>query len=170
VAANDGNDRSDELLSNIRKITRAISMHSKTLLKTYGLTGPQLVILTEISRSTRPSVTEIARRVSLSQATVTNIVGRLEQQGFLERERGEADRRKVYLRITDKTQRTLDSHPSLLQVDFVRRFNDLEDWEQSLLLSSVQRIAAMMGAQDIEAGPFLYGEPLHGPEKERPPE
>ncbi|MDF5571199.1 MarR family transcriptional regulator, partial [Vibrio parahaemolyticus] len=35
------------------------------------------------------------------------------------------------------------------------RFQKLEEWEQSLLLSSVQRISTMMNAEDIDVAPML---------------
>jgi hypothetical protein len=45
--------------------------------------------------------------------------------------------------------------PPLLQERFVQRFRSLQDWEQTQLLSSLQRIAAMMDADDIDAAPVL---------------
>jgi len=156
-----GTDRSDELLSSIRKIIRSIDLHSKVLLKKYGLTGPQLMILSEIGKSKDLSVSEIAKHISLSQATVTTILDRLEHQGFIVRKRGQSDKRKVYIEASEKTQAILDSKPSLLQVDFVNRFNRLKDWEQSFLLSSLQRIASMMGAEELDVEPLLSNEPLY---------
>ena len=35
------------------------------------------------------------------------------------------------------------------------RFSRLQDWEQSKILSSLQRVAAMMNAGDIDASPVL---------------
>jgi len=35
------------------------------------------------------------------------------------------------------------------------RFSRLQDWEQSQILSSLQRVAAMMNAGDIDASPVL---------------
>jgi hypothetical protein len=49
------------------------------------------------------------------------------------------------------------SKPSLLQADFIDRFNRLKDWEQSLLLSSLQRIASMMESEEMEAEPVFAG-------------
>lgn len=158
-----GTDKSDEILSSIRKIIRAVDLHSKVLLKKYGLTGPQLIVLSQIGKSNELSVSQIAKQISLSQATVTTILDRLEQQGFILRKRGQSDKRKVYVEASEKTLRILDSKPSLLQVDFVNRFNRLKDWEQSLLLSSLQRIAAMMDAQDLVAEPLLSAEPPFAP-------
>lgn len=152
--------KSDEIISEIRKIIRAVDIHSKSLSKTYGLTGPQLMILTDIGKHGDVTVTELARQVSLSQATVTSILGRLEQRNLVTRERGQTDKRKVYLKITEHGNNILASNPSLLQVDFVRRFNRLEDWEQSLLISSLQRIALMMGAHEEAIIPLLTSEVL----------
>jgi DNA-binding MarR family transcriptional regulator len=151
-------DRSAELLTSIRKIIRAVDLHSKVLLKKYGLTGPQLMILNEIGKSNELIVTEIAKHISLSQATVTTILDRLELQGFIVRKRGQSDKRKVYIKASQKTKDILASKPNLLQADFIARFAHLKDWEQTLLLSSLQRIASMMDSGQLEAEPVLAGE------------
>lgn len=70
---------SDNVLSSIRQITQAIDLHSRYLAKNYGLTGPQLLILKEVARQQDISVGRIAKRVSLSQATVTSMLDRLEK-------------------------------------------------------------------------------------------
>jgi DNA-binding MarR family transcriptional regulator len=150
-----GVDRSDELLASIRKIIRAVDLHSKVLLKKHGLTGPQLLVLHEIGKSNELIVTEIAKQISLSQATVTTILDRLEQQGFIVRKRGQSDKRKVYIEASEKTKDILASRPSLLQADFIDRFDRLKDWEQTLLLSSLQRIASMMESEGLEVESIL---------------
>ena len=150
-----GINKSDELFASIRKIIRAVDLHSKVLLKKYGLTGPQLMILQQIDKSNELIVTEIAKKISLSQATVTTILDRLEQQGFIARKRGQSDKRKVYIEASEKTKDILAGKPSLLQADFIERFTRLKDWEQTLLLSSLQRIASMMEADEVTAEPLL---------------
>jgi len=42
-----------------------------------------------------------------------------------------------------------------LQQRFVREFEQLEDWEQAQLLSSLERVATMLDARDIDASPVL---------------
>ena len=141
----------DKLISSIRRIIRAVDVHSRDLLKKYGMTGPQLTILKAIHESEYLSVSEIATNISLSQATVTNILARLEQQGYVTRRRGSSDRRKVHVEVSEKTRKLLETTPSLLRSDFLERFSRLEEWEQSLLLSSLQRIASMMDGDDEDA-------------------
>jgi len=44
---------------------------------------------------------------------------------------------------------TVGTKSSLLNEDFTQKFNQLEDWEQTLILSSIQRIASMMEAEKL---------------------
>ena len=92
----------DQVMIALRKIIRSIDMNSKKLVKRVGLTGPQLLILREISRSVETTPGEIAREVSLSQATVTGILERMEKHKLLTRKRSESDRRRIMVRITKK--------------------------------------------------------------------
>ncbi|WP_020612005.1 MarR family winged helix-turn-helix transcriptional regulator [Sediminispirochaeta bajacaliforniensis] len=153
-------DISYDVLVTLRRIIRAIDMHSKRLGKEYGLTGPQLMILKEIRSGTDITIGHVAKKVSLSQATVTNIIDRLEKRGMVTRERSTLDKRRVIVRTTDKAEEILKTNPSVLQADFINSFQTLETWEQNLILSSLQRIAAMMGAEHIsfpeeEVGQFI---------------
>ena len=59
------------------------------------------------------------------------------------------------INATPKAIELLQKSPPLLQERFVDRFKSLRDWEQSQLLSSIQRIAEMMDAEDIDASPLL---------------
>ena len=144
-----------DVLIALRKITRAIDLHSKQLVRESGLTAPQLLVLKEVEilGDAKPSV--VAKNVHLSQATVTAIIDRLEKAGLIARERSREDRRAVDLILTTEGRKRLESAPELLQAGFIEKFNKLEDWERSQMVSSIQRLAAMMDAGDIEAAPIL---------------
>lgn len=130
-------------------------MHSKQLVKKFGLTGPQLMVLKEIKADEDINIGRVAKKVSLSQATVTNILDRLETRGMVTRERSHKDKRRVIVRVTEKTEKLLENNPSVLQEEFLHNFRALEDWEKNLILSSIQRIARMMNAEDIELTPEI---------------
>jgi DNA-binding MarR family transcriptional regulator len=151
---------SEEVLATLRQIIRAIDVHSKQLSKHFGLTGPQLVLIKEIGAHKDISVSELARKVSLSQATVTTIIDRLETRGLATRIRSARDKRKVTLRITPKAQEILQANPTFLQEEFIRNFERLEKWEQTQILSSIQRLAGMMKAEQFERHPVLSTQEL----------
>lgn len=141
----------EEVLSTLRRIIRAIDLHSRQLALRYGLTGPQLILLQELARLREVSVGSLAKKVSLSNGTVTDILDRLEKRGFVTRSRSEADKRRVYAHITERGQQVLQESPPLLHENFSADFERLQDWEQSLILSSLQRVAGMMEVQVDES-------------------
>ena len=91
----------DEILVSLRKITRAIDLHSRRVLKTSGLTTSQLLVLQSIDRLGNPSPSAIAREVVLSQATVSSLLDRLSNHGLILRVRAEGDRRQMLVQLTD---------------------------------------------------------------------
>lgn len=151
---------SRELLIGLRKITQAIDLHSRYLLKTVGLTSPQLVILHELSRFKSLSVSELSKLVSLSQGTVTQILARLDKRGLIKREKSKEDKRRSIISITQNGRQVLKEAPSPLQDRFSESFHYLEDWEQLMILSAIKRIVSLMSAEEIEASPILVSGPI----------
>ena len=151
----DRKDIRDEVLMALRCIMRAIDLHSSHLAHCHGLTAPQLIVLGEISRSGKITAGQLAGNVSLSNATVTGILNRLSKRGLIERRRADEDKRRVLVKLTDLGKRALANAPSLLHDRFVKEFEKLENWEQTLLLSSLQRIASMMEVKNLDAAPTL---------------
>ncbi len=145
----------DEVLIALRRIMRAVDLHSRSLIQRYGLTGPQLVILREISRLGEISGSELAKSVSLSLPTVTGILTRLEKRGLVSRRRSEIDKRRVMVRPTSDANELLATAPPPLQESFADQFENLEDWEKSQLLASLQRVVSMMEARELDASPIL---------------
>ena len=150
----------NDIMISLRKIVQAISLHSKDLQRRYGLTGPQLMILNEISDHGQISVTELAKIISLSQATVTDILNRLEKRGLVTRSRSATDKRRTMISTTNACDSILAMAPPSLQETFIKRFSSLDDWEQLMILSSFKRVVDLMSAGKIDAAPILEAGPL----------
>jgi len=148
-------EKHQELLIALRKVIRAIGLHSKHLNKTSGLTSPQLIIMQEIDKVSGVNSSQVAKSVNLSAATVTNILDRLENKDLISRVRNTQDKRKIGLYLTPIGQGLLLNAPQPLQEHFIENFTNLAPWEQSQLLSSMERIAEMMDANEIDAAPLL---------------
>lgn len=157
---------SDNVLISLRKLMRAIDLHSRYLSKHFGLTGPQLLVLRELSEWNEMSPGELARSISLSQATVTGITDRLEKRGLLTKRKNEIDRRRMVIQVTAAGQQLLEKAPPPIQESFLKRFDTLENWEQAMILSSLQRLVQMVDAEDIDAGPILTSTPIDSAPKE----
>lgn len=145
----------EEVLVALRRVIRATDLHSKHLAKTTGLTAPQMLLMQTIRDKGELTIGELANEISLSQATVTVILDRLEKRNLIHRERSNQDKRKVHACLLDEGMDILKDAPIPLQDQFANQFNLLQEWEQTMIISSLQRIAKMMDAQDIDASPVL---------------
>ena len=151
---------SDEVLMSLRRLIRAIDLHSRYLSKHFGLTGPQLIILRELIKAGEMSPGELASSVSLSQATVTGITDRLEKRRLITKTKNKMDRRRVVIRPTEACLKLLAQAPPPIQESFLNQFDQLKDWEQSMILSSLQRLVQMVDAKDINAEAVLAAGPI----------
>lgn len=147
--------KEEEILVALRRIIRAVDLHSKQLSKRVGLTGPQLLVMQNIEQRPGIMVREIADSINLSPATVTNILDRLEARELATRIRSKEDKRKVGVFLTDKGQEAVSVAPRPLQEHFVERFSQLKEWEQSQMVATLQRVGSMMNAEDLDAAPVL---------------
>ncbi|MEE2693038.1 MAG: MarR family transcriptional regulator [Pseudomonadota bacterium] len=148
-------NRSEAALVALRRILRATELNARTLARSTGLTPSQLIVLNLVAHLGDATPTELARRASLTLATMTTLVDRLEDRGLITRRRDENDRRRMLIRITRAGKKTLDAAPDALQLRFQERFDALADWEQASLIAALERAAALLGAKDIDAAPVL---------------
>jgi hypothetical protein len=51
--------------------------------------------------------------------------------------------------------------PKPLQSHFIARFEAMENWEQSQMLATMQKIVSMMDAQELDASPVLEVGQIH---------
>lgn len=149
-------NQEEQVLISLRQIIRATDIYSRQLSKEVGLTAPQLLILQAIRGLGAVSISKLSEEISLSQATVTNIMDRLESRGLVARHRSTQDRRVVHTTLTEEGTTKVLEAPTPIQDTFSKRFAELEGWEKSMIVAAFQRVATMMNAEDIDASPMLH--------------
>jgi DNA-binding MarR family transcriptional regulator len=145
----------NEVLMALRRLIRAADLDARDLARQTGLTTSQLLVLELLDRAGEMTVGAIAREIGLAQGTVTTLIDRLVDRGLLNRRRATRDRRQVKVVLSDAGSALLAAAPTPLQTRFLRGFGALQEWEQTAILSSLQRLAHLMGAQAIDAAPVL---------------
>ncbi|MCZ7676538.1 MAG: MarR family transcriptional regulator [Roseovarius sp.] len=148
-------ERIDVCLIALRRILRATDTYARELAQSAGLTAVQFRALQLIAETGHTTATGIAQRMLVSQATVTALVDKLVRKGLVMREKSHTDRRQTNIILTDLGRATIDNAPDPLQQQFVKRFEALEDWEQSMLVAALERVAMMLNAADLDAAPLL---------------
>jgi len=145
----------DMILRTLRRITRAIDLHSRRLATQFGLTGPQLVCLRVLKDQGPMTPSRLAREVALSQGTITGIVDRLFKRSLVTRDRSPTDRRSVTVTITEKGLDMIKKAPSPLQESFAHELRTLPEENRLVIHTILEQIVRMMGAEEVEAAPVL---------------
>ncbi len=153
-----------EALIALRRILKATDANIKALASISGLTASQLRVLQLLASREKMLTSELARAVTLNLATVSLLIDKLQSGGLVTRQRGESDRRQVWVAITDIGRQQLASAPDLLQEKFRARFERLADWEQTFVLTALLRVVALLDAEDIDASPVLDVVPIAEPD------
>jgi len=137
-------DHVEVSLAALRRILLASELHSQDLARRSGLTVVQFRVLQIVADAGSTTPTTIAQRMAVSQATVTALLGRLVDKGMVCRSRSEIDRRQTDIQITDLGRVTVEGATDNLQKRFVRQFQTLPEWEKSMMVATLQRLAMML--------------------------
>lgn len=148
-------DRSSTTLVAMRRILRATEISARALARETGLTTAQLLVLQAIAERGASTPKAIASETGVSQATITALIDKLEGKGFVRRRKSDQDRRQTFVLLTEEGARTLAEAPDPLQDLFVKRFELLPDWERSMILAALERVASLLDAEALEASPVL---------------
>ncbi len=148
-------DQAEMALVALRRILKATDANVKELASKSGLNASQLLVLQLLKTRGETLTGDLARAVDLKQATISILLDKLQDAGMVERQRGDSDRRKVWVRITQLGAEALKGAPDMLQTTFRDRFRLLAEWEQSFLISALLRIVSLMDAERIDASPVL---------------
>ena len=148
-------DRANTALIALRRILRVTELNARRLAAHSELTASQLLVMQHVARDGKALPSAIAKAIDLKQATVTVLVNKLEEASLVTRRRDTQDRRRVWIELTDAGRAALDNSPDLLQNRFERGFDRLEEWEQAMIITTLERVAAILDAEEIEAAPVL---------------
>ncbi len=150
-------DDAFHIVTQMRRIVRAINLQSQELSRQVGLTVPQLVLLRAIGDQPPGTATATTLRetMEVNAATMSGLVDRLARRGLLSRQRSQSDRRVVYLGLTDAGRQALSQAPSPLQEQVLDRLADLPADERGTIISSLERLVELMDAEALDASPLL---------------
>ena len=145
----------ERVLILLRQIVRTIDLDGRELSRHSGMTTPQLILLQTVEAQGPSPVGSIAKAMNLTQATVTNIIDRLELKTLVVRTRSQSDKRKVLISLTTAGEQALASCPTPLQQQFTLAFNQLQGWEQSQIVATLERVSSLLGGSGLDAAPLL---------------
>ncbi len=148
-------NRSSQALIALRRILRVTELNSRELARKSELTASRLLVLQHLAENGASLPSVIARSIDLKQATMTVLLKKLDADGLVTRERDTEDRRRVWVALTDVGKAVLEKCPDSLQNRFESGFGNLQDWEQAMIIATLERVASILDADEIDAAPVL---------------
>ncbi|EWC40977.1 MarR family transcriptional regulator [Pseudomonas stutzeri] len=133
------------LFQALRRLQQDAEVHAKRLARYGGLSPVQLMILQVLASEGQLTASDLSRRVSLTAATLSGQLDRLEERGLLQRQRDNQDRRRQWLLLSDSGRALLQQAPALLPPEFRARFAALPQWERHGLAAALLRAAELCG-------------------------
>ena len=149
------------ILFALRRIIRAVDIHSRLLAAEYGITGPQLACLLAVVEKESITATEIANQISLDASTIIGIVDRLESKELLQRHRDKNDRRFIHIVPTEKGRELAEKMPYPLKRPLNTALGKMSESEQKRITEALESLVQYMGAGTLGVDSLLEIGKIH---------
>lgn len=137
---------SDEILTAYLKVTQHASRQFRLHFGKSNLTFPQALVLNTLLEESPIPISLLAERVDSANSTVSGIVDRLEKLGLVRRERGETDRRVIYVGLTDSCRALHDNAAADVKGYFSALLSGVSEEEQAQILTGLSKLDEVLAA------------------------
>jgi DNA-binding MarR family transcriptional regulator len=142
-------------MDGLRRIVRVLSAAARESSQHRGVTGAQLFVMRQISAAPGCSVSELVRRTLSRQSTVSEVVSRLVERGFVVRRARASDARQVELTLTPRGAKAIEDVGATAQERLADGLAMLRIEERMTLASAIERWIAAAGIADVPATLFF---------------
>lgn len=143
-----------QIVSAIRRMTRAVYLDSKKMVKQIGLSNPQCLVLKTIDENGPSSLASMSRYLNVSPANMTGLVDRLEKKGLVRRTRKLGDRRVTIVELTDEGRPLSQSVPDPIEEKLVTGLKDVSPIDLQHIVDAFQKVVDLLDAKDVADAPL----------------
>jgi DNA-binding MarR family transcriptional regulator len=143
----------------LRSIVRALRINTRSIESKMGMSLAQLFVLQQLSERAANSLNELAERTATHQSSVSVVVRRLVESGYVSRTTSALDRRRLEIEVTPKGRQLLADAPTTVQTQLVDALRDMGDRDKSALANLLE--AWLRTAKIDLAAPPMLGEEDH---------
>jgi DNA-binding MarR family transcriptional regulator len=148
-------DSVSTILNSLRVLVKALRVASRASEHAIGLTGAQLYVLEKLVEAGELTVNEVAEKTHTHQSTVSVVIRRLEEKGFVTRARSESDARVQKISISREGKAVLNRSLQTVQDRLVQAIKGLPAQQQAELARSLDAIITEAGLSNITPELFL---------------
>ena len=136
----------NKLVKLLPQLMKEISRHENNYISNGKMTCQQFITLETISRKDDWCMNELVESLDSSFSTITGMVDRLVNLELASRHRGDADRRKVYVSITQKGRKIVNEVLSQKREGIEQVFKRLTPEERQLYLEIIEKLSTSLAS------------------------
>jgi DNA-binding MarR family transcriptional regulator len=134
-----------QVLDWLRILVYGVRQSSMDVERKYGISGAQLFVLVQLGEREAASINELAERTMTHQSSVSVVVSKLEEKGFVRRRRDAADGRRVQIELTAAGRRLVRNAPRPYQEQLAQGLRGLPPNELRAVARSLKQIVEAAG-------------------------
>lgn len=150
---------SHRILDSIRRLVRHLRLTDRATQSELGLSGAQLFVLHELGKSPSLSLSELAERTRTDQSSVSVVVSRLVDGGYVTRDRDRRDARRLVLNLTRTGRAVAEKSPPAAQEKILEALDRLPPADRRRFAETFERIIDEV-AESKGAAPMLFEDDL----------
>lgn len=149
-----------DIIIDVRKIVRSINLESKRIQKDYGISIPQLLCLTFLSKQEAFQTTqrELTEYLNLNSSTVTGIINRLEKKGLIAKLPKKGDKRLNNIALTSLGYKIIQTRPDVLHEKLSTNLQKLPEQRIDQIKASLDLLIEVLDIRDVDASPLFIAE------------
>lgn len=133
------------VMDSLRALVRALRISTRAVEKEIGISGAQLFVLQQLADAPARSVNELADRTSTHQSSVSTVVSRLVDRGFVKRAPSADDARRMEISITERGRQVMANAPRTAQMRMLDVLHRMSPEQRHALAQALEKLVRDAG-------------------------
>lgn len=137
------------VMDGLRRIVQALRVSARAAERRHGISGAQLFVLHQLVEGKPRSINELAALTFTHQSSVSTVVSRLVEGGYVVRKSSKDDARRSQVALTRTGRALLRKAPEPVQAHLIAGLRRLTSRNRHFLARALSGLADEAGAKDI---------------------
>ena len=140
----------------VRSVVRALRINTRAIESQMGISLAQLFVLQQLADRPANSLNDLAERTATHQSSVSVVVRRLVENGYVSRTTSPLDKRRIEIEVTPRGRELLAGAPTTIQHQLMTSLRGMSLTDQTTLADLLERW--LRDAKIDFAAPPMLGE------------
>ena len=126
-------------LNAVRSIVRALRINTRAIELKMGISLAQLFVLQQLAERPAESLNDLAERTATHQSSVSVVVRRLVERGYVSRTASSSDKRRIEIDVTPAGRALLSGAPTTIQIQLMAALRQMPQPDRTTLADLLER-------------------------------